>query len=194
MAAEIPSIEPSAFIAGDTVKWTKSLSDYSPADGWVLTYEFRSQTARKTVTCTTSGPDFLATISAINSAAYPPGEYFVFARVALSGESFTVWEGRITVKRNPAVDSSGVDLRSTARKLLAAVENALMSKCTREEEEYEISTAGGTNRRIRFASTGELLIARDKLRAEVRTEEASERIAQGRASGNRVLMRFNRNT
>ena len=38
MAIETPIIEPDSVIAGVTVKWTKDLADFLPADSWVLKY------------------------------------------------------------------------------------------------------------------------------------------------------------
>lgn len=189
---DIPEIEPQSFIAGDTVKWTKSLSDYPADESWVLAYEFRSvrDNTAKTVTCEADGSDHLATITAANSAAYFPGEYQVTGRASKAGEVYTVFRGRVTVEQNPSVGTSGVEHRSTARRLLAAVESALQGVATREEKSYEITPSGGTSRRIEFCSLADLLSARDKLKAEVRREEQAERISQGRKSGNTVRFRF----
>src|SRR4051812_12652543 len=114
-------IEPTSFIAGDTVSWTKSLSDYSAAEGWVLTYEFRGS-VRKTVVCTADAAAHLATISAITSATFAPGVYYVTAFVTKATERYTVYQGRIQVQPNPAVGTSSFDGRSHARRCLEAIE------------------------------------------------------------------------
>lgn len=187
---DIPDIEPKSFIAGDTVKWTKSLAAYPADESWVLTYEFRGIASRQTVTCTASGADHLATISASASAAFLPGEYQVTARASKAGDVYTAWRGRITVEQNPSVGTSGVDTRTTAKKLLDAVEHALEGVATREEKSYSISPAGGTGRQIEFCSIDVLLAARSRLQAEVRREQQAERIAQGRRSGTTVRFHF----
>ena len=42
MAITIPSVEPLAFRAGNTIKWKRSESDY-PAGTWTLTYYIRQK-------------------------------------------------------------------------------------------------------------------------------------------------------
>src|SRR4051812_4744628 len=96
--------EPKQFIAGDTVSWTKSLSDYPASSGWTLTYEFRS-TKRHTVVCAPSGSDHLATIAAVDSATFAAGRYYVFAYATKAAERYSVWQGEIAVKANPAAGS-----------------------------------------------------------------------------------------
>lgn len=193
MAAEIPSVEPATFNAGDTVKWSKSFGDYSAADGWVLTYEFRSSSVRKTIVCTTyETTDFLATISATVSATFPAGEYYVFARAELSGEKYTVWEGRITVKPNPAADSSGQDRRSHAKKMLDAIEAMMEGNASRDEQSYEISAPGMTTRRLQLCPKAELIQFYSYYKQLYQQELNAERIAQGKPSRNRILTTFTR--
>ena len=52
---DIPEIEPVSFIAGDTVKWTKSLEDYLASDSWVLVYYLVKDGDQKTITASASG-------------------------------------------------------------------------------------------------------------------------------------------
>jgi hypothetical protein len=190
MAAEIPDIEPSSFIAGDTVKWTKSLSDY-PATTWTLTYELRG-VVRKTIVCTANGRDFLATISATDSAAYQAGDYFWFARVSSGGEVYSVGSGTLTVLENPSVGTSAQDRRSHARKMLDAIEAMLENNASREEMQYEISVPGGSIRRLWLCSKDELIRFHSHYAQLVRAEENAERIARGQKPRNRILTVFTR--
>src|SRR5436190_4803275 len=135
--------EPSQFIAGDTVTWLKSLTDYAASDGWTLTYEFRGNT-RKTIVCSADGSDFLATIDAATSATFAAGRYFVFGYATKAGARYTVWQGEVVVKQNPAAGSSAFDGRTHARKCLGAIEAVLEGNASREEADYSISF-GGTN-------------------------------------------------
>lgn len=185
---DIPDTEPTEFIAGDTVKWTRDFSADYPVGTWTLTYYFRGEVS-KSVTCTTSGILHLATISAATSATYLPGTYTVKARVSNGSEVYTVWEGSIVVVENPGLGNS-YDGRTTAKKMLDAVESALLNNASREEEEYEIAVPGGTSRRLKFCSKEQLIILRAKLQAEVEQEQIAERIKQGKASGTKVLVRF----
>jgi hypothetical protein len=124
MAPQVPSIEPASFPAGDTVQWTKSLNDYSPADGWVLTYAFRGETGdgQHDVTCTADGQQFAALISAADSNLMNPGLYHWVARVSLAGVVHTVDSGITEVTPNLAVTNFNKDLRTSAKR---ALDNAL---------------------------------------------------------------------
>lgn len=180
--------EPSSFIAGDTVSWLKSFSGYSAADGWVLKYEFRGNT-RKTVTAAASGSDHLATITAVESAAYSAGAYTVTGYVVKASERHTVFRGRIEVEPDPAQGNSAFDGRSHARKALEAIEAVLEKRATREEMSYSIQFAG-SNRQLSLCPPAELIKMRNYYLSEVRKEEQAERIAQGLGTGRRILTRF----
>lgn len=192
MAAEIPTQEPSSFIAGDTVQWTKSLSDY-PASTWTLTYEFRGN-VRKTVVCTADGDDFLATITAAISATYPPGEYAFFGRVSSGAEVHTIPEacGTMVVSGNPSVGTSAQDRRTHARKMLDAIEAMLEGVASRFEQSYTIDIPGGSNRMLSTVSRDELIRFRSHYAQLVAQEKNAERIAQGQPSRNRILTVFTR--
>lgn len=187
---DIPTIEPSSFIAGDTVQWTRDFSaDYPPAT-WTLTYYFRG-TVKKTVVCTTSGSLHLATILAADSANYPPGDYFVFARVSDGTSTYTVLDGKtITVKENPAAGSSAQDRRSHVKKMLDAIEAMMEGNASREEAGYEITAPGMTSRRIQFCTKVDLIAFHSHYKQLYQQELNAARIAQGIAPKNKVLTRF----
>lgn len=183
-------LEPNSFVAGDSVSWTKALTDYPAGEGWVLTYEFRG-TTRKTVACGADGDDHLATITAAVSATFNPGTYFVFAFVTKLTERFSVWKGEIKVEPNPALGNSAYDGRSHARKCLDAIEAALEGRMGREEASYSINF-GGVNRQLNLCSHADLINAHSHYSALVRAEQQAARVTQGRKSGNRVLVNFTR--
>lgn len=190
MATEIPSVEPDSFIAGDTVKWTRSLSDYL-AQTWVLTYEFRGN-IRKTIVCAASGSDFLAVIDAITSATFTPGDYVWFAQVSSGAEKYTIQSGTVSVKANPAVGTESQDRRTHAKKMLDAIEAMMENNASREELQYEVSIPGGSLRRLWFCTKEELIKFHSHYAALVRQEQNAERLAQGRPSRNRILTVFTR--
>ena len=71
MAAQIPDIEPEKFTQGETVKWTKSLSDFSASDGYVLTYEFAGGST------VTPPQGYLAFAAWAASLIFPMSETFI---------------------------------------------------------------------------------------------------------------------
>lgn len=181
----IPTVEPSEFRAGDTVKWQRTLSDYPASAGWSLSYRLINAAGKIDIDASASVDDHLVSVASTASAAYAVGAYDWVAYVEKAGERYTVGSGRITIRPDLAAQSAGYDARSTARKLLDAVEAVLANRATRADLEYEIA-----GRRMKSMSHADLLAARDKLKREVAAEEAASRIAAGMGSGRRVFVRF----
>jgi len=181
----IPSVEPARLIAGDTVRWLRSLPDYPAGDGWLLAYTFVNATARFAVGATAQGDDHLVEASAASSANWPSGDYEWRARVTRGAEAFTVGSGRATVV--PAFGATPMDTRSQARRALEAVEAAIEGRASSTVAEYEIA-----GRRLKHLLPTELLALRDRLRVDVMREDAAERAAAGLAPRGRVMVRFGR--
>jgi hypothetical protein len=187
MTVEIPTIEPTRFRAGDTVSWSKSLSDYPASDSWVLHYRFINSTSKIDITAAADGSDHLVSVSAADSAAYRAGDYTWTSWVTKDAERYTIAGGRVTILPDlAAVTSSGFDLRSTARKTLDLVDAAMLAHgASAWTQEYEIA-----GRRMRFKTVGEFMSFRSRLKAEVRAEENAERIRNGERPRNRINVRF----
>ena len=129
--ADIPSNEPLTLRAGDTWKWTRTLTDY-PAGAWTLKYRFKNAAGGFELSATTSGSDHAISVSAANSALHSAGTYDWIAWVeGGSSEKYTVDSGVIQITPNYRADSGGLaalDDRSHARKMLAAIEAWLESR------------------------------------------------------------------
>lgn len=187
MAAAVLTKEPESIRAGDTLKFTKSIADYSAADGWTLTYNFIKATGDNpfSFTATTSGSGYAITVSASTTTGWPAGDYRGEAVVSsLSGEVYTVWNGALSVLPSLA-QSAGVDNRSTAKIILDSIEAVLQKRATREILNSEVD--GVKLERIPVA---DLIVLRDKFRVEYRHELNALRISQGLGTGRRILTRF----
>lgn len=123
MAEPVPSVEPSSFVAGDTVAWTKSLSDYLPSD-WTLSYSFRAEDggALLNVTGAASGNDHALTISAASTSTLRPGTWLWHSYVTAGAVRYTVGSGSLSITPNFQNINYTTDLRSSAKK---AYDNAL---------------------------------------------------------------------
>jgi hypothetical protein len=137
---------PESFIAGDTVQWRYSPSNYHASDGWVLVYTFVNATTRKQITAAADGAAFIATLNAEDSAAWPPADYVWSAVVTRDGERYTVDTGRITVRPDiAAAPEGGFDARSPARKVLEAIDAKLAGRASADQLdviEYHIGMRG----------------------------------------------------
>ncbi|MBU0752375.1 MAG: hypothetical protein KJ787_13965 [Gammaproteobacteria bacterium] len=185
MAADIPTTEPSALRSGDTWKWTKTLADY-PASVWTLTYRFKNSSAGFEVVATASGDDYSVTVAAATTSGYASGTYSWQAQVSAAGEKFTVDTGTLVVDPNlfTGTASAAQDVRSHARKTLAAIESWIESR-NPGVAEYEIA-----GRRMKYIPISDLLKMRQHYKAEVAAEDAREAIANGLGTGRKIQFRI----
>lgn len=173
---------PKAFIAGDTVIWTQSFSDYLATAGWVVTWFFKGP-ATFNIVGTASGADHVATLSAAASAALTPGDYTFTARAVLSGVKYTAESGSIRVCIDPAnatasakytawqtaetkyaaavsggMQSGGDGVKNFTRYELESLRRGVLSLKATYERELKLDAAalgnsiGGNTVRFRFAN------------------------------------------
>lgn len=196
MSIPIETSEPKLIYAGETMKWTRSLSDYSAADAWQLNY--RIQGAQKSIAIawgtevSASGAEFAITIPAATSLVYPKlDNLWLYGYVEKDGERKQVYYAKLAIKKSLHADVSGYDGRSHAAKMLAAIEATLEGIAVREEKVIRVNS-GGVEKELQFCSTDELLRLRNFYRHELASEVAAENVAAGKASGRRVLSRYRR--
>lgn len=182
MSIEIPTTEPAAVTAGDSLSWSITLADYPASDGWALSYALISPTAKIAIASAASGADHLVAVTAAISAAWGAGIYDWQAYVTKTTARVTVRSGRMTVLPN---FSAATPSKTTARQLLDAVNAALLGTGTLTQRMLEIN-----GKRIERHSPADLLAMRSRLMHEVAGEEAAARIAAGLDSGNTLLVRF----
>lgn len=183
MAATIPTTEPATLIAGDTATWSKTLADYSAADGWALVYTLINGSSKITIDSTASGSDHLVNKNAAATAAWVAGQYAWRARVTKAGDSFTVATGTIVVEA--AFSASTLDTRSHARKALANIEAYLENSANITAGSYEIA-----GRKLQRYSISDLLSLRDKYKTEVASEDAATNAGRGLPDKRRIMVRF----
>lgn len=174
--------EPTEIVAGTTVKWTKSLSDYSASEGWSLTYYFFNSDNHFSVEATSSGEDFQITIDASTSANYQPGEYKWQAIVTKGTEKYVVDSGYIKVLPSP---TQAVDWRSDIKKALDAIKAVIEGRATKDQASYQIA-----GRRLDRTPVPDLIALYDKLKKEYAKELKAEKLAKGESTGSKILIRF----
>lgn len=187
MAAATPSYEPDTATSGDTIAWLKSLSDYSPTDGWTLSYAFRAEdgSALVNVTGITSGSDYAVTIPAASSTTMKPGRWIWNAYVTSGSLRYTVSAGAITITPNLSNINYTSDLRSSAKK---AYDNALAAW-----ETFAVSKSVTLNGRTYTArDTSDLVLYVDRCRADYQREIDAEKFAQTGVNPRHIGVRFTR--
>ena len=187
MTAAIATTEPSTIRAGDTLAWRREdlTGDYPASDSWVLAYRLVNAAGAIAITASASGDAFAVSVAAATTAGYTAGTYTWVATVTKAAERYTVDTGTVEVLANLAAASTA-DTRRAARKALDDADAALAAYGSKAYlAEIEVS-----GRRQKFQTPGEFMAWRSRLQAEVAREVNAERLANGLASKNKLLVRF----
>ena len=180
----VATSEPLSIIAGDSVEFTKNVSAYSPADGWVLSYVFINQSNRYEVTATDNGDGtHLTTITAATTATWQAGDYQFFAYVIKDAERYSVSAGSLIIK--PDYTSPKFDARTHVKKVLDALEAVIEEKASDDQMSLQIN-----GRSIQFLSPVEILKFRQTYKTEYANEQKVERIKKGLSHRGKIRVRF----
>lgn len=182
-----PEQVPAELIAGDTWEWTRELADYPPATHSAVWY-FEKADHNFSVSAGETGNTYTGTVAAATSAGYRAGKYrwrLVVTRTADSVRK-TVEQGWLEVLPDPAAVGN-VDHRTTARIALEMIEAYLVDPTNLAAANFML----GGRQLVRW-SRRELLVERDKWRAELKGEEATERMRAGLGNPRRMYVRFDR--
>lgn len=154
---------PSEIRAGDTLRWRRSLSDYPASAGWQLRYTLISATAVHSFASTGDGDAHWVVVAASTTANWEAGIYRLVEAATLGTERYTLGERTVRVLPDLASAVSGVDTRTHAEKVLAAIESYLEGKAgTGWAASLEVA-----GRKLSEYPLSDLLRLRDLYRAEV---------------------------
>lgn len=185
--------EPTIIRKGESVEWERSFSAYPP-DEWTLQYRFRGSGPGFDVTATT-GPStgFTAAITPTHSALPDIGKYEWQAwatNIADTSITRMIGAGYVEIRRGFAAgDTGNIDLRSTAKQIVDALEAALLGNASSSQMEYEISTPAGS-RRVKYMSRKEQTDLLAYYKKVVRRENAADAMRNGEKWGTKVKVRM----
>ena len=160
---DIPATEPTTFVRGDTVKWTKTLADY-PASVWTLTYEFRGPSSHQVV-ASASGDDHAVALTPAETAVWNAGDYWWEAYADDGTDRHKAISGALTVSTDFAADDAIADHRTHAKKVLDAIEAVIENRATKDQQAYTIA-----GRSLQLTPLADLLRLRKEYKAEVLSE------------------------
>lgn len=187
MAIDIPTSEPARVRAGDTVTWRKSLAAYPATDGWTLYYRLINSAGKFDITSTPDGADHLVSVLPAASDDWTAGDYSLIAWVSDGSDRVTLDPMRITVLPNLAAEAAGYDSRSQAKKMLDAIDAALLSLSSGER--LAIVEAEVAGRRLKYNFEG-LMKLRNLYAAQVQAEINAERASLGLGGRNKLNVRI----
>ena len=191
-----PTIEPtlalydSPIVEGDTTNWKKTgyVNDY-PASGYTMKYEALingSPAHRFDVTGSASSGEWLFTISASDSASLNIGIYQwnLYVTKTATSERIRLEHGEWEVVQNINTDHA-TDPQSHARKVLTSIEAVIEGRASVDQSSYSIA-----GRSLSRMSIDELLLFRDRYKAEWLKEKRLERAKKGKGHNGIILTRF----
>lgn len=179
--------EPREFTAGETVTWSKSLDAYSAQEGWALTYYFRGAGQFDVTAEAQADGSFLATVPSDVDA--PPGRYYWQGWVSQGDEKHVVASGECEAKPGLAGNVEAFDGRSTAKKILDAIDALLAGKASLDQQEYTIS-GGDSSRTLKRIPPGELIALRETYARIVASERRRDRVRRGGTFMSSIRTRF----
>ena len=182
---DIPTTEPDEFIAGDTVKWQISDTDYPASDDWVLSYALVKDGVNHAIEATADGDDHLVTIAAADSADYTPGRYYWQAYFTKDAERYSAGTGYLTVIKDFATAATGHDGRDHIDRVLDALEATIEKRATKDQSGVMI---GGEQ--IGKMPIHRLLEFYDKYKSMQASATTAARIAAGLGHENNIFIRF----
>lgn len=190
------TIEPSRIAKGERIAWTRTFTD-APASEYTVEYRFRGSGTGVNVTATADGDAHVAEITAAASATFgSTGKHRWQAwatEIGNAANTFIVASGILIVDAGFATGSTAaVDVRSTAKQILDAIDAAMLSAATSTQLEVEVTTPAGS-RRIKNMSRKELIDSREYYAKIVARENAAERVRNGGKFGTQVVVNVREN-
>jgi len=130
-------------------------------------------------------------LSAATTATMASGSWELQIVSTVNGAPLTTGRGSLIVRKSLAFTGTpgAFDDRSQAQKDLEAVEEAIRALTTGAVE-YQIGSLGNGGRKVRRVDLPDLIMWRDRLKAEVTREKRAEMIAQGLGDPRRLYVRF----
>lgn len=172
---------PTEIRAGDTLSFTRTLSDYPASAGWSLSYVLINASGKITLSSTPDADVHSFTVAAGDTASYSPGDYKFVSFIIKNTTRHTVDQGSVTILPD-LISETVMDGRSHAEICLANIETVLAGKATADNYSYSIA-----GRSLSKYSWEELIAARNYYRVEVGKEK---RKASGKTQTNLIKMRF----
>lgn len=187
MSAPIPDYEPREIFQAVTVKWSRDFGDYPASAGWQLAYSIIYGATTKTLAwateVTATVDTFYVTIPSNKITALTANQNArILGTVTKSGETFVIYDAALVIK------VAGV--LSEARQGLAAIEAALLSSASRQENQVSVNFPNGVAKQLGLCSKNELQSLWRFYKSRVDAETQAELAAQGRGTGRMSRVRF----
>ena len=167
----IPDVVPTHFTAGTTVKFTRSMDDFQPSDGWGYTIYLNGLTQKFNKAATVLDNIFQIEFVPSDTANLNPGAYRYAERLvndgsvdsSLAGETYDLTGDELVINIEPNAGTAAAGTFNTfEERTLVVVEAAINGRLTSDIQAYQI--AGRSVSKIPIA---ELRVIRGELKAAI---------------------------
>lgn len=156
---------PDHFPAGTTVKFTRSLNDFLPSDGWAYTIYLNGLTQKINKAATVVDGIFQIEFVPTDTASLNPGPFRYAERLtnSLTAEVYDITGDELVINIEPNVASAAAGVFNTwEERTLAIVEAAIAGRLTSDIQSYQIA-----GRSVSKIPITELRTIRGELRAAI---------------------------
>ncbi len=122
-----------------------------------------------TIEAAQEGTAHILQVNAVDTATWEPGRYSYSLRASKGFEVVEVEADSMTVLPDLASQGEGFDGRSHLERVLDAIEAVIERRATLDQERYRIN-----NRELHRTPIPELLVLRDRYKAEIRRMKAAK--------------------
>ena len=188
-AANAPEGEPTQIVVGDFIQWKKAqiAQDY-PTATHSAEYVARitgGGASEIKIPATEVDGYYLFTIDSVTSTDFEAGRYHWQLEITQTSSGNRIVTERGEFEAIADLDVNASDPRTHADIMIAKIETILEGKADSDVGSYSIA-----GRSLTKMSFDELMVARDRYKAEVIKHQREELIKRGKASANTVKVRF----
>lgn len=173
----LPTAPPATIVAGDTLAFTWTDSDYPASDGWTLTFALAGADVLE-ATGVADGGGWTVTLTAAETATLAAGNYRWALRVTKGAEAYTRARGVLAVDGD-VINATAGEYEQWESGAIAALKAAIAGTATAEQRSYMIGDL-----QVVAMSLKQQLTALDRLE---RRRDARHGIAAGRPRAQLVV-------
>jgi hypothetical protein len=120
--------EPIELRAGDTLSFSKCLSNFKPSGGWSLQYQIRGSGDPISFQSTDYGDHHVILVPSATTAAWKPGDCKLIGFATDNTQRFQIYDGQISILPNATSDAEDTYPKTFAQKMLEQIETALLAQ------------------------------------------------------------------
>lgn len=178
--------EPDTLAAGDTLAFTRRLSDYLASAGWYLTYELRGGAQAIEFSSMASGDNHAISVAGALTSLWLVTDYTLYGYAINGSDRHQIYVGDFTVTVNAQAAGPDAVVTTHYQRMVTLLEAVMEGKATHDLKVTKIEMS--VVERLTFAEMADAYAKYKQLR---NGEIDAERVANGQPSRNKIHPFFN---